>query len=342
MKYRVIEIARGVAAFSVVLSHVPSLAVLPGGPGVEFFFVLSGFIMGHLHFRDLGRPGEIPLFLWKRACRIYPTFWIAMVPLLYLFWSAPVVTPVNLAYWLSLAPLYQDDLLIVAWTLRHEVTFYLMIAVGMLPRVGPWIVGGWIALTLGLMAEGGYHQAVALTTPGVRFIVSPFVTEFAIGFLAGGLHGRLRLPVGVWFAVIAAAAAAVAWRLVIDDHGYVYGPNIARVVYGAGYTAIVVALVKIEEAGLWRPGRWALVAGGVSYPLYLTHTTTALYLDTYVWPALPVPLTVVRIGFLVAAVTVGLAVWYVIDRPLQRFLRRLGERLAAPRRRHAAAGAALG
>ena len=82
---RTIQVARGIAANLVVFSHLflvetkyTAAGVLPaftlyGIAGVDLFFVLSGFIMVAVAGRDIG-PIE---FLWRRATRIYPTYWLS-------------------------------------------------------------------------------------------------------------------------------------------------------------------------------------------------------------------------------------------------------------------------
>ncbi|MFX8653275.1 acyltransferase family protein, partial [Acinetobacter baumannii] len=46
--------------------------------GVCFFFVLSGFIIAHVHWKDLGSPDRVSGFLWRRLVRIFPTYWLAL------------------------------------------------------------------------------------------------------------------------------------------------------------------------------------------------------------------------------------------------------------------------
>ena len=43
---------------------------------VDFFFVLSGFIITYIHLRDLRQRTNLGSFLLKRFNRIYPVFWI--------------------------------------------------------------------------------------------------------------------------------------------------------------------------------------------------------------------------------------------------------------------------
>jgi len=80
-----LQVYRGCAAMLVVLFHasarikklygVERHAFLDffdfGDAGVQFFFVLSGFIIYHIHRNDIGRVGD---YLIKRVIRIYPIY----------------------------------------------------------------------------------------------------------------------------------------------------------------------------------------------------------------------------------------------------------------------------
>jgi peptidoglycan/LPS O-acetylase OafA/YrhL len=64
---------RGIAALIVVLYHVRLAAFAQGYLAVDFFFVLSGFVLLHVYGSEFGvslhRAGT---YLWSRLCRIYP------------------------------------------------------------------------------------------------------------------------------------------------------------------------------------------------------------------------------------------------------------------------------
>src|SRR5574343_121942 len=50
--------------------------------GVDFFFVLSGFIIYHIHAKDIGQPQKITPYLLKRFIRLYSIFWVVMIPVM--------------------------------------------------------------------------------------------------------------------------------------------------------------------------------------------------------------------------------------------------------------------
>jgi peptidoglycan/LPS O-acetylase OafA/YrhL len=86
---RTLQAGRGVAAIAVLLYHlnlelvarfggasVSGLEV--GWAGVDFFFVLSGFIIWHVHAGDIGQDGRLGRYLWNRFTRLYPVYWAVL------------------------------------------------------------------------------------------------------------------------------------------------------------------------------------------------------------------------------------------------------------------------
>jgi peptidoglycan/LPS O-acetylase OafA/YrhL len=74
-----VQVGRGLAALMVVAYHAALMLADPrymgaqvaGGllrnfnAGVDFFFVLSGFIISWVHWDDIGKPARIPRFLFN-------------------------------------------------------------------------------------------------------------------------------------------------------------------------------------------------------------------------------------------------------------------------------------
>ncbi|MGL4420416.1 MAG: acyltransferase family protein, partial [Gemmataceae bacterium] len=88
---RNVQALRGLACLFVVLYHVagweqlvwPRIPVFGfyryfGFAGVDLFFVLSGFIITHAHWKQIGQPRHLPTYLYRRLSRIYPVYWLAL------------------------------------------------------------------------------------------------------------------------------------------------------------------------------------------------------------------------------------------------------------------------
>jgi peptidoglycan/LPS O-acetylase OafA/YrhL len=128
------------AAVAVVLHHAGELLSAPvfggyvpmhgmfrfGHPGVDFFFVLSGFIISTVHSRDIGRPRALLPYAVKRLTRIYPIYWFATALAIALSGLGlpgdPALTvgslaPGKLLASLLLLPQHSPPLVNVAWTL---------------------------------------------------------------------------------------------------------------------------------------------------------------------------------------------------------------------------------
>ncbi len=104
-----------------------------GWMGVDIFFVLSGFLIGGLLFRELRDTGEFSVgrFLTRRALRIYPPFYIMLAATLGFkawteipLWVDPV-TPAHIASEVFFMQSYFSGALLHTWSLAVEEHFYL-------------------------------------------------------------------------------------------------------------------------------------------------------------------------------------------------------------------------
>src|SRR5689334_465279 len=88
------DFTRGIAALLVAGVHATEMLSQPkyfgvdptqgffhfGNRGVDFFFVLSGFIIAYVHWFDLGKPNRLASYSLKRAIRVYLPMWVVAVP----------------------------------------------------------------------------------------------------------------------------------------------------------------------------------------------------------------------------------------------------------------------
>ncbi|QDA35802.1 acyltransferase (plasmid) [Paracoccus liaowanqingii] len=95
-RLEVLQAGRAAATVLVVLYHANNF-MLPlrlydgdtawqgfgwGYGAVEFFFVLSGFIIARAHHSDVGQPVRILRFLYRRCIRILLMYWLVLTALL--------------------------------------------------------------------------------------------------------------------------------------------------------------------------------------------------------------------------------------------------------------------
>ena len=83
-RFLVLDGLRGVAAFAVILDHVSSTTLRAWFPGrylaVDFFFVLSGFVLAHAYGQKLEQGTLSPLsFMRIRMIRLYPFYLLGLV-----------------------------------------------------------------------------------------------------------------------------------------------------------------------------------------------------------------------------------------------------------------------
>ncbi|MGN9813229.1 acyltransferase family protein [Micromonospora sp. BQ11] len=172
--------------------------------GVAIFFVLSGFLL----FRPwalnaaTGRPRPRPgRYLWRRALRILPAYWMAVVVCLVVL---PPNWPPSVGDWIRhltftqiYGPAQLRHGLSQTWSLATEVAFYLI-----LPLIAVLTVGRtWRPV-----------RTVVIAASGV-LVTAAWLAMMAFGWLDAALHTMWLPSYAGWFSAgMALAAAHVALR----------------------------------------------------------------------------------------------------------------------------------
>lgn len=339
---RTVELARGIAALLVVIFHANAAAKEFDGPvfawlgfaehGVDFFFVLSGFIIHLAHGHEIGagnaEGGTVQTYLVKRFIRLLPPLWIIV-----LGWVAVRLVfgaPVDFASALrsvTLVPSLEPTIPMVVWTLRHEMLFYLVFAVLLAwPRAGAAVFAVWAAaacVQLALAATGRPVTGLA------SFFLSAYSLDFMIGLALGIAHRRL--PFSPSLVPLAAALALLAALLTIGESqgfnrqgmaDYISVPATWwTLVLGLGFAGVLHGLIRADSLVAIPPLGMAL--GAISYALYLIHTIAN---SAFQRIAILLPDTLKAIGAGQILLTLGgiAAAWVFhqrIELPLTRTLR---------------------
>jgi peptidoglycan/LPS O-acetylase OafA/YrhL len=290
--FKSIQGCRALAALLVVLHHLgramasdkyfgERLIAVPfvaGDAGVEFFFVLSGFIITWAHFGDFGRPARVSGYLRKRFARIYPVYWIVFAALHLFAQASPTLRatvphdyPTLLAS-LALAP--QDPAAVgwngspvvaVAWSLQYEVCFYALIALFIVSRT----LG--LLASIPLMANFGACHVSACSFPR-SFFANNLILLFGLGVaVAYCVKRSIRMRRPLIVAAMAATGFASYGALEATVGTDALGID-RRIVYGLLSGLVIFGLAQSESSGELRlRNRSMSLLGDSSYALYLLH-----------------------------------------------------------------------
>jgi peptidoglycan/LPS O-acetylase OafA/YrhL len=266
-----LQAGRGLAAMAVVFHHAgvyvsEQVGALPrpfatamsyGYLGVDFFFVLSGFIIYHTNSWRVSRPGWLRDYAQSRLSRIYLPYWPVGIAIAIAYTMLPQISrgdrPWDWLPTLTLLPVPGLPALSVAWTLQHEILFYALACIMLWS--GRVLIGSliWAAAIL-LALPFGFSQE-----PGI----SPIDLEFLFG-IAGAWclsEGRAQRP---WLLSILGLLLLVAFFLTPANRVY-------SVIFGLGLALILLPVVRLEGLGrLAIPAPFVLF-GNASYAIYLIH-----------------------------------------------------------------------
>ncbi|NQX66716.1 acyltransferase [Paenibacillus alba] len=164
----VIQASRGAAAFFVMLFHTSAMSFkyfhydflgisgIGRSGGVDFFFVLTGFLLYHTYGQKIGTKMTVIPFLTSRLIRIYPFYWLITLTVLPVYFLVPSFGYGYETYKdtiiksLLLLPQTHGPVLPVAWSLSYFVLFYLVFSILMAVGKKPanLFVSLWVLLTI--------------------------------------------------------------------------------------------------------------------------------------------------------------------------------------------------
>lgn len=301
--------------------------------GVNFFFVLSGFILAIVYLKDK-KPVNKRRFLVARFARIYPLYFAAMLldtphflhvqlQIFHLSLRQAVVsffvTAGLLQTWLSVGWLNPPG-----WSLSAEAFFYLLF-----PWLGAvvWKIRGKLVLPVSVLIYlAGLGVICGLnrvqSSDHVRFNPLPHVFVFVLGILLARLYvwteesperSRRLDSLSPWLLMVSVLAtiAVPIFHLVTSEwllqHGLLT-PLFAVIVLACSSKNRVITMLFSH--------RWLILLGEASYGIYLMHVPVfSIFRASIVRYGMPVYL-------LYVATTIGLSImsYYLLEIPARRWI----------------------
>ena len=370
-----LDALRVIAAAAVVGTHVGFTTGVTGATawgdllarldvGVAVFFVLSGFLLfrpfAYAVANGARRPGA-RRYLWRRALRILPAYWLTVLVCLAVLPGDAGVPREDWLRFATLTQIYERGHLQAGlghtWSLATEAAFYLL-----LPLVaGPVLGAVWRP-----------RRTVVLLCVGGAAITGGWLVAMAAGGLDMGLHTMWLPAFAIWFAAgMALATAHVAmesgtaparWS-VLTEAGRapltcwalaaglfviaatpLTGPrDLAEPTPGQFGTrvvlflAVAVAVVLPTAFAAAGPVRTALSSpaarwlGTISYGLFLWHPFVLTLIHPDEGTASLTDLARTYVLTVAGALVLAAASWYALEQPVQRLGRlRRGSKTRPP------------
>jgi peptidoglycan/LPS O-acetylase OafA/YrhL len=281
-----IHALRGIAALLVLALHVSlwdaraGAPIMPPGPGlgwvgVDIFFVLSGFIIVYATRASGSGLSAATGFFVQRAGRIFPAYWAVLGPVLVLALIAPGMAGddpnADILLDLALLPSSARMAIAPAWTLVHEMHFYLVFTLLMLfaRRRLPAALMIWA----GVIGLAGLLPNLP-ASPYLKLAANPLNLMFLLGAgVALAMEAGWRAPMARTLAVLSAlGVAGGAVLLHATDWKTAGFGEWARVVFcGAPAAGLIFALATRDCLSAWTPPAALARLGDWSYALYLVN-----------------------------------------------------------------------
>lgn len=327
---------RGPAAGNLSALSYPAIAPVAqyGFLGVHLFFMISGFVILMTASR-----GGIADFAISRAVRLYPALWVCCTV------TFTATLAIGAPRFSASAGQYLANLTLlggffnvrpmdgVYWSLFVELRFYTLtlaiLALGCIHH-SQRLLAAWLLASTLLQAMPDSKLAYLLIADYSAFFIGGSASYLL--WAEGASGGRLALFAGAWLLALAQAnheAAALGARFATTFEPFAVGATVTTFFV----TMLVIAL---RRSGWFGRRRW-LVAGALTYPLYLLHQNLGYMLFNRYAPVIDRHL--LFWGVIGLALAAAYAVHRLVERPLAARLRSSLTRLARPRRRWALATA---
>lgn len=323
-RLEIVQVSRAIAILFVLLGHANinfyqevkydwfNMASWERTGGVDFFFIVTGFMIYYIYHKHAGDKGKASQFLLKRVLRLLPLYWIftALAVLFYYVTAGGYSMEVISRSFLLLPG---EPILSSSWSLTYIMFFYILFAAYLYkPAVMKIIISLGIVITI--LAE---VDVLPFLNPSflsisvleifcgslVAFISIRFTTRYANLFIAFGLAGYFFI-----------------WMNNLYSFTTIYFP----LAYGLFSMMIMYGIAEKDKADRKVPRFWSYL-GDASYSIYIAHGP---FLHLYLFLMIKfniMEVTGLFLGMVMTLILVTLScciVYTFLEKPLVDYLRR--------------------
>lgn len=329
-----IDLLRFLAALAVVFFHyafrgyaadnmtvMPYLSLAPfakyGFLGVQLFFMISGFVI-----LMTATGNNVTGFVGSRVIRLYPAYWASctLTFLVVLYFGAPHFSATWHQYLINMSMfngfMNVDHIDGAYWSLVIELRFYLLVilvlAVRQIHRAEAFLIG-WLIISI-----------VMQDHPNGK-LRSWLITDFSAWFIAGAMCYYIWRDNSTIkrYLTLAGAYALALYQSLDSLSGFnttfntTLDPDVVATVVTSFFA--VMLLIGHRRTGILSRMNWIL-AGALTYPLYLVHQYIGFTVFNHLYPA--VNAHILFWGTLAGALTTALLINRLVEKPVTAFMKR--------------------
>lgn len=280
--FDILQVYRGIASLLVVIHHcyasfahylkfnnkLVEFIASVGKLGVDFFFVLSGFIIAYTTYNYSGQRSYLRKYTFNRIIRIYVPYLPVSLAMLLLYFLFPDTSnserSVSLLTSLFLIP-DGNPALSVAWTLVFEMFFYLIYSLNFFSKkIWYFVLSLWL---VGII--GSNILDIGFVNPFLKLIFNLYNLEFIMGVaVAYIIKNKLLKEYGKWSVIF--PVSLLLTFLYLKYNEIVWFPFALNLIFALTATGFVYFGIKHLTGRISKNNVWMLL-GNSSYSLYLLH-----------------------------------------------------------------------
>jgi len=268
-----------------------------GWVGVDLFFVLSGFLVSSLLFREYQRYGTVDLkrFLFRRGFKIYPPLWVLLVftVVMRLLLGVEIPAKVMLGEVFFLQN-YLGGLWGHTWSLAVEEHFYIGIAIlfavwgrsGRRDRFAAvpatFLVIAVVCLTLRIWTAVQYPEFVSMVHLfGTQLRMDSLFFGVLLAYLwfFRGLSEKVKAVPSIVLLAVGIGLLAPAFVFRLETHPFITTFGLTLFYLGSG--SILLAALRLSSSKSFLLN-WLGAIGAASYSIYLWHGAVGSWGNAFV------------------------------------------------------------
>jgi exopolysaccharide production protein ExoZ len=270
-KYVMLEVMRGFAALWVLLYHaalnnaafsneIKSNFINRGYLGVEFFFILSGFIISYSTITTIKHGGLFKQYAFARLLRVYLPYYPIGLSLLLIYFIFPDLSlgnrDIGFVTSITLFPTEYSTALSVAWTLKHELLFYSLFGLMFFSKkigfscLSIWLIFIFITYFAGYSYENSF----------LKLLSNPINIWFFVGILLY-LLPNIQLTKVYWYLTILVLFVLLFFTVETGMSSIFIGIILALFIY---------FFTRMDRINIFIP-KPLIFLGTASYSIYLIH-----------------------------------------------------------------------